>query len=149
MQATEFRVGNYVYVAYSGSYEKIRGIIEKEANLELYGCHYHGFLFKYPNVGNKVIEQENCEAILLTKETLQQSGFVKAEKHDPFGGFLIQLWEGYSLRLRWNENKWTFDYYGYEIRIKYVHQIQNLYFALAGEELNINFKQHEYDQKHT
>lgn len=30
-----------------------------------------------------------------------------------------------------------FDSYGFKTRIKYVHQLQNLYFALTGEELTI------------
>ena len=32
---------------------------------------------------------------------------------------------------------WHFEFEGISIKIKYVHQLQNLYFALTGEELTI------------
>ena len=34
-------------------------------------------------------------------------------------------------------------HYAYQYEIKYVHQLQNLYFALTGKELTINQEKHE------
>lgn len=78
------------------------------------------------------------EGLAITFEILEKSGFVKADKTDPFGGFIIQLWEGYSLRLRVNENRWTYNYYGYEIEIKSLHRVQNIFLDLTGRELTVN-----------
>ncbi len=37
------------------------------------------------------------------------------------------------------DGKICFEVYSHYIEVKYLHQLQNLYFALTGEELNINF----------
>ncbi len=39
----------------------------------------------------------------------------------------------------WTKEGWYFKFYEGDIKIEYVHQLQNLYFALTGEEL-------EYEQ---
>lgn len=81
---------------------------------------------------------DTLSGIALTESILYKVGFYKADHTDPFGGLLVKLWEGYSLRLRRVEFKWTLDFYGLEIQINYLHQLQNLYFALTGTELEIN-----------
>lgn len=80
-------------------------------------------------------------AIPLTPDILQKAGFVQISDYDPEGPThrmnssigVIDVSYGYSMvdvvqnigRVRHN-------------KIKYLHQLQNLYFALTGEELTIN-----------
>ena len=71
--------------------------------------------------------------ILLTEEILLKCGFdeqILFEDECPFfcnGDFSLYCED-------WNKDKF---YHDTEMAIKYVHQLQNLYFALTGEELNI------------
>lgn len=86
-----------------------------------------GKLFKNSNADilNKL------DGIPLTPELLKRCGFEKGinnpDYHDLRFFVLTKIEEGYRLR--------NCDYPGRDI--KYLHQLQNLYFALTGEELTI------------
>jgi hypothetical protein len=76
------------------------------------------------------------EPILLTEEWLLKFGFKKGNQIYP---------KGFSLLVLNTDFYWGFnleDKLDCELNdvqpINYVHQLQNLYFALAGEELQIN-----------
>jgi hypothetical protein len=71
---------------------------------------------------------EDIEGVVLTSEILEKCGFVKQN------GYPYKFLYGY-LRLR--NSVFFFKYHDIEIEILYLHQLQNLYFALTGEELNI------------
>ena len=82
---------------------------------------------------------ELYQPILLTEEWLLRFGFERTYnsqfrlKYDlpcDFIGFDISKTEEKSME--------GFRYFGHYIKIKYVHQLQNLYFALTGQELIIN-----------
>jgi hypothetical protein len=116
MKAQEFRIGNLVY---GKKIETVRGIIDgyvwfnDEANLHI----------------------ELCQPIPLTKEWLLKFGFEK--QIDDYYYFYcyyasfdadLPMWfgqEGCCQKETIKEN------------IKYVHQLQNLWFGLTGEELTI------------
>lgn len=139
MNTNLFRTGNWVYVGYSGTFEKIRGIIDKDVNLFFDAGHYHGLLFNYASVGNKLIEPDNCEPILLTADILEKSGFEVKKNGSP------QRWHKLG-QFNFKFYKWKTENQihmsnlnGFGNRIRHVHQLQNLYFALTGEELTINF----------
>jgi len=68
------------------------------------------------------------EPIELTEEWLLKFGF-EAENGYPF-----KMLFGY-IKIR--NGKWFFKYYSFDIELLYVHQLQNLYFALTREELQI------------
>lgn len=146
MKASELRIGNLVYVGYSGTIECILGVIDENAKLTFLGSTYHGLLFKYPEpVGNKVIELNSCEPIPLTEDWLVKFWFEKkvnnGHRYDPFYWSnaqidLHQTLEG-DLFIGCSENEY-YDCVPYnDHQIKYVHQLQNLYFALTGQELTI------------
>jgi hypothetical protein len=75
------------------------------------------------------------EPIPLTPEILEKCGFVIIEQ-----GRLCVWFEDFELcQLNSDKNKlglyWCEHYTG--VSIEYLHQLQNIYFALTGEELNI------------
>ena len=114
MKAEEIRIGNWVY----------NGITRKEMQV---------YAMMIPQLDN--LEKKmgcNIKPIPLTKEWLEKFGF---------------KWKNGSLRLK------DFSVHGHKyfmflfsqgafnntnIKIKHVHQLQNLYFALTGEELELN-----------
>jgi len=67
----------------------------------------------------------------LTAELLEKCGFEKA--NDNFGGYLSPLYK--VGRIRINDNEWYNSCF--YTTVKYLHQLQNLIFALTGTELEI------------
>ena len=112
MNANQLMIGNWV--SRLGYYKQIKSI-EK-------GCGE----IDYVGVG-EVFTSNQIDPIPLTEEWLEKFGFVKHS-----GGYLskdsvIEL---------------TFDFLVWKPNIKrlkvlYVHQLQNLYFAITGEELTV------------
>lgn len=98
--------------------------------------------------GGPYIEEIDCkdiEPIPLTSEWLEKFGFVESKSYDSkqrnfrkegfdqladYGGQIIILPEVGFASL-------SCGYYENQIDCPYVHQLQNLYFALTGEELTI------------
>lgn len=101
--------------------------------------------------GNELFEADfitikmanNYKPIPLTKEILLKFGFEKQETilhtffENDYGDFYFSLQlmnnNSFHLRIR-NDSQENERYTGLGI-FKYVHQLQNLYFALTGEEL--------------
>lgn len=124
MEANELRIGNYLY-PFKDQAHKVVGIVGNLIGLE----------FEF----NMVIQDDikNIEPIPLTEEWLIKFGF-RPNKH----GYIFD-----TFRVK---NLVTGFFYGYipvfldgeeedieDVQIKYVHQLQNLYFALTGKELTI------------
>ena len=83
-------------------------------------------------------ELEELQPIPLTEQWLKDFGFKKELDNSMVKGdiaiFLDRRFKT-NLFLRDNqENKW----FSFNCKIQYVHQIQNLYFTLVGEELTLN-----------
>lgn len=116
MKETELRVGNYVLDSYNG---KITRVNWQEI---------------------KWIQEltDRYIPIELTEEILLKSGFeLKGIIFRINNGFTNQFDVNYSL----SRNIYYYDSSKYgiynEVELKYLHQLQNLYFALTGEELKI------------
>jgi len=84
-------------------------------------------------------KSEGCSGIPLTEEWLLKFGFVKEEltidgnsSYKKVFYFLGTNKEDFVEGLYWDNDEMT----GYE-HVKHVHTLQNLYFALTGEELTI------------
>lgn len=73
---------------------------------------------------------DHAENIPITDSWLLKFGF---EHKKTIGGY--SKWSNKKMRLL--DMKFYFDSSEYFIRIRYVHQLQNLYHALTGEELTL------------
>lgn len=116
MKAQELRIGNYVKV--ENDYEIITAIDIDKAR-----CLLSNKIAKYG------IEQkyEYINPITLTEKWLVKFGFTK----NSYMGF--NWYEKNKVDVYINEDG-SFENYG-DAKVDYVHQLQNLYFALTGEEL--------------
>ena len=82
-------------------------------------------------IGWDVLKDEDIKPIPLTKEWLVKFGFEKHKTHSHWlkEGFVIDL-----VSLKNNKGYYLCDI-DLLVKIEYVHQLQNLYFAITGEEL--------------
>jgi len=121
IQANELRIGNWVLnKRYKSGYKmQIESIGEFGLNVEV---GYDGL--------NPIIDDDcgfnECEPIPLTEEWLLKFGF---EIHED--GY-ITCSNGYQWILHLDNE---FEFEALKIIVLYVHQLQNLYFALTNEEL--------------
>ena len=116
LSAKELRIGNLV-------------LTKKDLNKE----------YVITKLSGAIIDYIECESILskpipLTEEWLLKFGFKKDNNlytKDFCGGL-------YSLQLNLDYNGTHFTYYDGYVVLDFIHKLQNLYFALTGEELTIN-----------
>ena len=116
LSATELRIGNLVTDKWSVGKYPFK-IVSIGKNI----CHYFGnqeFSAKY----------EDLEPIPLTEEWLLKFGLLKTRE----GSFLLG---SYELIKYENSYRVLLPKNGILSTIKFVHELQNFYFALTGEEL--------------
>ncbi len=137
MKASDLRIGNYVY------YEHTTHIVS--------GVHGNKVYSWWVKDGEPVIEYEakdisgtqvenpymdvvtQYEPIPLTEGLLKEFGFDMKDKNRldwVKGAFNLE-------RSNEDDSKFCFEVYSHYIPLNYVHQFQNLYFALTGEELKL------------
>jgi hypothetical protein len=129
MKANELRLGNYVNVpnteqcpfridAFEYCSEKFIKVAQevKLNGFEVYPLTWYG---------------EYLEPIALTEEWLLNLGFIKKNGY----GFIKKDLAGNLFYSVETKEHFMFQYHDLRIKIKHVHQLQNLYFALTGEEL--------------
>lgn len=123
IQANEFRIGNHVK----------GGALHTGIGFDYYTIsqiHETVVFFKESHVGEYF---KDIQQIPLTEEWLLKFGFEKLDSD------ITEYWRnGLVISLDVNNN-W-FNSLGRKIVIKYVHTLQNLFFALTDEELTINEK---------
>ena len=120
MKATELRIGNYI----SYRTEKTTLVSSLGSDFETVNT-YNGLLCGSDDLDEYI-------PILLTKEWLIKFGFYQDEKN------VYMCLNIVLLRLRISYGTVTLIQSGESIRVPeiiYVHQLQNLYFALTGKEL--------------
>ena len=125
LSATELRIGNLVTDKWSvGKYPFKIVSIGKTI------CHYFGnqeFSAKY----------EDLEPIPLTEEWLLKFGFEKlTDKSRGFNSNSYTYTKGISFIVHLNDKLLSVNFWQGNEK-KYVHELQNLFFALTGEELTI------------
>ncbi len=102
----------------------------------------------HEKAGYSMILNDNFKPVPLSGEPLIELGFAKSHDHngdtyhilseDGFGViFTVEHWNKVKKDSKWN-NHWHIRGLLKGHKIEYIHQLQNLYFALTGEELKIN-----------
>jgi len=126
-QEKELRVGNLLHFPYYNEYVEVLGINAHENNGSTFDLPkiYHWISFKR----NSILYTEPIlllEPIPLTEEWLLNFGYTKEDSNFWNLGHIVWEYDGGVFIC--NKNG---------ITLKYVHQLQNLYFALTGRELTI------------
>jgi hypothetical protein len=117
----ELRIGNYAKHNDAWSY---RGFVSE------------GFLFQWEDrdwyaLGECTLFIENVEPIELTEDILIKCGFVKTYEEHHFYSVKFSDYEQVNANIQGGV------VYIHDREIKYVHQLQNIVYALSGNELNI------------
>jgi len=139
MNAKELRIGNLIKLTDTGEIITVTGIMQDSHGVKVFGITSDG-TYCNPWI-------ENCEPITLTEDWLIRSGFVK-DNNDDFDDFIYEKNMVYIFQHKYNLSSFNYpnlmkygdlNEYKCATPIYYVHQLQNLYFALTGSELEINY----------
>jgi hypothetical protein len=127
MNFKEFRLGNYLFVPHSTT--DITMITELVSQ-PISGME-HGWCFGYALTALTLASA--CRPIPLTEEWLVKLGATKF----PSGKNKWQIGDKSTRLLEYLDCRQVFIDVASSTELKHVHQLQNLYFALTGEELSI------------
>jgi len=119
IESKELRIGNYVKCPLDGTFLKVTSISNKTV-----------ISSKGDNINYNAIEP-----IHLTEEILLKCGFEKTNRID--FGELKECYANFSFALMIRHNSLFVDWIGGNTEVKYLHTLQNLFYALTGEELNV------------
>lgn len=115
MNTNELRIGNLIFSKETNEIQKITGITEDNV-------YFNSITFDYPCL-------EEIEPIELTQEFLLKFGLGWKNNGLRKSNFCVRNWGSGWIIFMSNEM------FNFKIELKYVHQLQNLYFALTGTEL--------------
>lgn len=138
MKASELRIGNYVGINNPNAYFHLKGLLFKVINInrnENYSITVESELYEEYNQFIKFIDP-----ILLTVDMLIVFGFrikfvTDPQEFNPLREYTL----GQFKLFKFTDDK-NFFYSsgkGFHTDIKYLHQLQNLYFSLTGIELEL------------
>lgn len=126
MEANELRIGNLFIEKHCGETITVESISKERIGFsgEFYG-------------------KWQAEPIPITEEWLLRFGFDKGEEY--YLNKNLDSKEGIFEKMCYDLQNKEFtincnNYDGYCVEVEYIHQLQNLYFALTGEELKLNEK---------
>ena len=126
MKTSELRIGNYIEV-YRKPEDKEMSV-RKIQSIFFYQDEYFVEL-----VDDFVVNIERgIQPILLTEEWLLKFGFEKKIANLFINAYMK---DSFYLTIR-EDGELFYEWNGGNIHIKYIHQLQNLYFALVGKELS-------------
>lgn len=127
MKASELRIGNLIFDNYSGV------MMVSTISLE----HIH--LRKNENFPTGQYNIKSLKPILLTEEWLLKFGFKPRGEGYSIGGYILcdfrDFSDGSSSYILYNWDSYNEIEITVKDNIRYVHQLQNLWFALNEEEL--------------
>lgn len=123
MESNELRIGNYIYDPINKENVKLVAIEQGNRPITL-GCK-----------GTSSFSGFDClKPIQLTEEILLKCGFEKVE-HENGDYFDFEL---FMLKILDTYFSCVYGKQRIEYELKYLHQLQNIYFALTNEELTVN-----------
>lgn len=131
MKASELRIGVYVMLIKSGLYGMITGILKSSM--------HKSYTIETDCFGLNSLD--SFEGIPLTEEWLLKFGF----EDTSYADFIKKFNDHEYIRVSFKDYAHTtlackpieVSDFDLKLECKYVHQLQNLYFALTGEELTI------------
>lgn len=130
MKATELRIGNWVLIPYQNAPIAIPAHETQVQGMTIFGEILTNNTPEHEGLKTNPI---HISGIPLTEEWLLKFGFVSPGYYEDNEIYRINEDDIWIMR---NEN--GFYLYEYvETKIKYIHQLQNLYFALTGKELTL------------
>ena len=117
MKAEELRIGNFIIVSNPSS----PIYLSKKPTVEI--CNYH-------HISDicKGDEDWVYEPVPLTEQWLIDFGFVKCSVSDAYNSHHLTIYK--------EDGSFWSDVITFGLEIKHVHQLQNLFFAITGEELD-------------
>ena len=123
MNANEFRVGNWVEA--NSPMMQVKEITEHTVGLYMPGSEADPFLY----------DIEEIRPIKLSPEILEKCGF-ENQRYEEWEAF---AYKDTAICASWDGVEWVFKY-GYDSDLsiascEFLHQLQNLIYALTGEEL--------------
>ncbi len=90
--------------------------------------------------GIGVVDYNNISAIPLSEEVLLRSGFHKCEKHENFYQIILNDWT--KIYVAFHEKQYAVELsiskHSFCPKVNYLHQLQNLYYTLTGEEMEVS-----------
>ncbi len=120
MQAQELRIGNLVKYSEDGSLCEVLAVDKLGLSVNVIRSQEITW-----------IEIEHFEPVILTHKLLEKFRFEKGT--DSYGGYLSPLHNGGRIRIDANNLWWNGCS---NTEVYHVHKLQNLYFALTGQELS-------------
>lgn len=126
MEATELRLNNLLI--YGNEIVPVMGMEHSNNNL----------LVKIDS--ETAIDYRKLQPIALTAEWFQKLGFKEAYRSSSRIRFDLPNYCRYDFDLNSNKILQGFLYFGNYIKCNYLHQLQNIYFTLTGEELKIEYE---------
>lgn len=127
MDVKELRIGNWIEEYFVNS-------VVISVTSEHYGDGQIRLAHSVENYPRNIVQARVCNPIPLTKEWFENFGF-KYYKGNSRGYYVMRYGNRVKFRFIKHHDCYMID--GHNAKIKYVHQLQNLYFALTGEELEI------------
>lgn len=129
VKANELRKGNLFL--YKGNITEVVGIDQND-NIIIDNNYY--------DEGIEHVKEDDGDPIPLTSEWLERCGFEKISEYHPEGpiyrgGIQIQLDVCYGYKFVDIHAAGSLN--SLRVQLQYLHQLQNLFFALTGEELNV------------
>jgi hypothetical protein len=136
MKANELRIGNWILIPYQNSPIAIPAHETQVQGITIFG---EILTNNTPEHEGLKTHYNHVSGIPLTKEWLLKLGFEKVI-HAYVMGIHNRIFSG-LMKFQFDRllQMWVFSVGKYKdiTRIEYVHQLQNLYFALTGDELEI------------
>jgi hypothetical protein len=141
MKTNELRIGNFVKLGKKKNTLEVYGVKSFDVGIEGISNELNVYLMDKKYIYN-VVSDEDIKPIKITEEWLLKFGFKKTD-NKYMDNYIIPISTGYWHSVNYdNEDcEWYYnnDYSDascyYVASIKYVHQLQNLYFALTRKEL--------------
>jgi len=133
IQANELKIGNLVY--YNGNHKEVGIVTSLQPKFYPKYCETSKDIFIGLNQRHDIVYNvKDIQPIPLTEEWLLKCGFERVENNwKVLDNIVFKLsWERLAGLVLALENESIFL-----AHINYLHQLQNLYFALTGEELQI------------